>query len=289
MSTALHDALALDRAWAAARDGDLDRAARLLDPVAPTAAVLDLRARIHAQRGDLDRADAAWAEVQRLDPAHEGARRGRAAIAAPAYRRPVFVVAATVVLVAGAGVGLWLPSAGGSDPAAGPAPAVAPPPSPSVVVEDPEAQRIRQQMAALTASAARREQRLAEIAAALAMPGVGVRARDDDVLVVFDRGLFTSDTKLAGGTATLLTGVGRRLAGLEVTVTVVGRSVPVAGERNSGGTTTAYARAQVAAGLLAEAAGMPLTAFTLATADQSQGPHPEAPRNRTVTLLVRPA
>ncbi|WP_033344629.1 hypothetical protein [Catenuloplanes japonicus] len=288
MSTALHYALTLDRAWAAARDGDLERAARLLDPIAPTIAVLDLRARIHAQRGDLARADACWAQVQRLDPQHEPARRGRAAIAAHRYRRPAMAGAAVLVLVAlVAGGVVWLPA-----PAEAPLPAAAPPEAPvpaaAPTTIDPEVQRVRQQMDELAASAALHRQRLSEIAAALAMPGLVTEPRDDDVRVVFDLGLFTGDTRLAEGAFTTVTAVGRRLPDLRVTATVVGHSVPVAGERNSGGTTTAYARAQVAAGLLSEASGLPLTAFTLATADQSQGPHPETARNRTVTLLVRP-
>lgn len=286
MSTALHYALTLDRAWSAARAGDLDLAARLLEPVEPTIAVLDLRARIHAQRGDLARADACWAEVQRLDPEHEPARRGRAAIASHGYRRPVQAAAAVLVLAAlVTGGAVWLPRLGADDPA----PVAAPPSAFSAPSEDPEVQRIREQVAALTASTARQQQRLAEIAAALTLPGVRANVLADDVRVVFDAGLFTSDTNLAGGTAPLLAAVGRRLAGLQVTATVVGHSVPVAGERNSGGTTTAYARAQVAAGALSTASGLPLTAFTLATADQSQGPHPETARNRTVTLLVHPA
>jgi hypothetical protein len=105
---------------------------------------------------------------------------------------------------------------------------------------------------------------------------------------VFTAGLFTSDLRLADGARTVLRTVGGRLRQAGVTVTVVGHTVPVAGGRTSGGSTTAYARAQTVAGHLSTSSGLPLTTFTLATADQSQGPWPEPDRNRTVTLLLRP-
>jgi hypothetical protein len=120
------------------------------------------------------------------------------------------------------------------------------------------------------------------------MRGVKAEVRTGDVRLVFTAGVFSADTTLAPGAEALLVGVGRRLSRVEVTTTVVGHTVPVRGGRVSGGSVVAYARAEVAAQRLATAAGLPLTAFVLATADQSEGPWSEAARNRTVTILLRP-
>jgi serine/threonine protein kinase len=55
----------------------------------------------------------------------------------------------------------------------------------------------------------------------------------------------------------------------------------------SGGSMVAMARALVAARELAQSSGLPLTAFTLVSADQSDVPCPaDATRNRTVSLLI---
>jgi hypothetical protein len=72
-------------------------------------------------------------------------------------------------------------------------------------------------------------------------------------------------------------------------VTVVGHVVAVPGGRIRGGSWVALARAQVVAARLAAESGLPLTSFTLRSADQTDGPHPWAARNRTVTLLIAAA
>lgn len=274
MTVALRDALTLDQARSAARSGDLDHAVRLLDGVvSPTAAALDLRARVHAQRGELDRADKYWEQALLLDPDYADARRGRETIARLRRHRPIRAVVITAAVAALAIGGVAVASARTESPSPLPLPL----PSPSVALPSP------------TASRPPPVDRLTEIARLVSVPGVRTDRRADDIRVVFSSGVFSSGTRLADGAPALLGTVGKRLRTAHVTVTVIGHTVPVAGGRTSGGSTTAYARAQVAARRLAAASGLPLTSFTLATADQSDGPWPDAARNRTVTLLLHPA
>lgn len=105
---------------------------------------------------------------------------------------------------------------------------------------------------------------------------------------MFDNGLFVGDSQISRAGAALLTDVGRRLAGSPTRTTVVGHVVAVPGGRTSGGSTVALDRAEVAVAHLAAGSGLPLTAFALVSADQSDGPFPDAVRNRTVTLVVAP-
>ncbi|MEU8663272.1 tetratricopeptide repeat protein [Actinoplanes philippinensis] len=269
--------LELDRARAAARSGDLDGALALLGGDSPAA--LDLRARVHAQRGEFAEADAAWARVLAADPSHEGAAVGRKAIAGRATRRVVTAggtALVVVVLLAGSALLISRPDEPSSASApvtpvatapAAPATSSAPPssaPSPSASVAD----------------------RLLRV---LAVDGVTVRAKGAAAEVVFDQGLFVRGDALRGDARATLDRVGRALrGGGDVTVTVVGHAVPVTGGRTAGGSTTALARAQVAAARLSRASGLPLTSFRLVSADQQEGPHDTPEGNRTVTLLVEP-
>jgi len=59
-----------------ARTGRYDESARLLNSLPIGVAVLDLRARIHAQRGQYDEARRLWQAVREREPAHQGASRG---------------------------------------------------------------------------------------------------------------------------------------------------------------------------------------------------------------------
>ncbi|MFB7701694.1 hypothetical protein ACFC0H_07320, partial [Streptomyces niveus] len=95
---ALHLQLAVSRAHSAARAGDLDLAARLLDELgeldgpgepgepggvgrATVVAALNLRAKVHAQRGELPEADACWSRVEALAPDDPDAAAGRRRLA----------------------------------------------------------------------------------------------------------------------------------------------------------------------------------------------------------------
>ncbi|GAB3894639.1 hypothetical protein GCM10029964_073400 [Kibdelosporangium lantanae] len=83
--------------------------------------------------------------------------------------------------------------------------------------------------------------------------------------------------------------MGKLLHGKDVQVDVIGHGVAVNGGPQSGGSSVALARASVAAQALAQASDLPMTAFTVASADQSAVPHPgDEARNRTVSLLVTP-
>jgi hypothetical protein len=298
LRSALRHHLTLDQAHSAARAGDLDQAARLLDALdaagAATGASLDLRARIHAQQGNLPEADRCWARALLLNQDDRDAQAGRETIAgirAGRRPRPLFTGGRAALLAAGVGTVLvggfaWIPTS-----ARGPArePVAAPA---SVPTRPGEIERLERQIAMLEgerkAAADRRARDLAAIAAAVTMPGVRVERRADDVRVVFRAGVFRTGTTPRRDARPLLTEIGRRLATVPATTTVVGHTVVVAGGPTTGGSTLAYSRAQVAAKQLAVGGGLPLTAFTLATADQSERLFPDAARNRTVTLVLRP-
>ncbi|TDV35434.1 hypothetical protein [Actinophytocola oryzae] len=302
---ALAARLTVSRAQSAARAGDLDKAAGLLtglDPAAVTEATLDLLARVHAQRGDLGEADECWARVQALTPDHPAAAAGRRVIreitegrrrATPLLHtgRLAAAMAALGVLAAG---GLAWTAIDTTDPAA-----------PSVDLaarlraETRRSDNLEERVS--TMESERRAQdtdtaearshlndTLAAIADALAMPGVSVSVHDSDVRVLFEQGLFSRGTDITAEGTALLGELGRRLATMDVLTTVVGHAAAVPGGRTTGGSTVALARAQLAANHLADSGGLPLTAFTLTSADQTQNPFPDQARNRTVSFLITP-
>lgn len=293
--------LTLYRARSAARTGDLAEAARLLDGLGaepPSVDVLDLRARVHAQRGELSDADRCWARVQELTPDDPAAAAGRALIekirAGRRRPRPVVITAraataAVLVCTVAAGGIAWSTTGRPDQHPASTADERQPGPR-----EARRAEALAERLAEIeeerTAAAAHRTRSLDAIAEALAMPGVVVHRRADEVQVVFESGLFGGDsTVVRQKSGALLRELGRRLAGLSARTTVIGHAVAVPGGPTSGGSPFALERAAAAAALLAEGGRLPLTAFSLATADQAAGPFPDAPRNRTVTLLLTPA
>lgn len=281
--------LAVYRARTAARAGNLAEAARLLADLDEPAA-LDLRARVHAQRGELAEADRCWARVQELTPADEVAAHGRRLIEKiqSGHRRPRPLVttgrATAVVLVGAVLAGTWLTSNQDVPP-----PAANEQPRLHQEIED-----LRDRLAALdeerATAATRRTRTLDAIAAALTMPGLRAERRADDVRLVFDAALFgPNGVTVNRPGAALLTELGRKLAGIDIRTTVVGHAVAVPGSTPSGGAPIALDRAQAAAEHLARGGNLPLTAFTLVSADQAEGPHPDVARNRTVTLLITPS
>ena len=73
----------LARARALARHGRYAEAAGLLDQFpGDEPALLDLRARVHAQQGQLDQADSSWARAQQIAPGTAEYAAGRRRIAA---------------------------------------------------------------------------------------------------------------------------------------------------------------------------------------------------------------
>ncbi|MEV0166551.1 hypothetical protein [Nonomuraea fuscirosea] len=279
-------------------------------------AVLDLRARVHAQRGELAEADRCWAAVQELSPGDAAAAEGRRTIARitagrrrmrPLVRpgRAVLAAAAVtaVVLAGGAVVALGAAGRGAGAPAspvradalAGRVAALEAALETERTALGRERAAVERERAELAAAEERRaaatdrlDAGLAAIAGRLSMPGVTVRRRSQDVYVRFDTGLFPRSADVSPRGRALLRGLGRRISGMDVRITVVGHALPVPGGRTRGGSVVALGRALVAARHLAEGGGLPRTSFTLVSADQSDDPHRQPPRNRTVTLRITP-
>ncbi|MCE6996032.1 tetratricopeptide repeat protein [Saccharothrix sp. S26] len=250
-----------------ARAGDFTGALAVLDLVpADHPDRLDLTARVHAQRGAFAEAEAAWREVLRLRPDDPAASHGCALIgritAGRRSRRPVprTGVAAAVAVLA---VALWWPPVEVTvDHGLRPPPVVAVRPTP---VEDP----------------------VDVLARALTTPDVVAERRAGGVRVTFGEGLFGPDaTEPTPRGRQVLERWAAMLVGQDVRVTVLGHAVVVPGGPASGGSPVALARAGAAAEVLAAAGGLPLTAFTLASADQTEAPHHDPARDRTITLLV---
>lgn len=289
----------MSRAAALARSGSLDAAAQVLGEAGTSAPALDLLARVHAQRGDFAAADECWGRAGLAESAPERLR-AQAILAGKRRARPlvhsgwlaVGVAVVAVALVAGGGG--WLASSALPEGLSGERRPVAATVTVSVPVPVERPTASAAELAAVVRQAEEAGRRLAQArvlnsaARRLALPGVRVERRRSDVRVLFERGLFWRDTSLRSGSAELLLALGRQLGDLPVSTTVVGHSVPVPGGPSHGGSEVALARAQVAAGYLADGGGLPLTAFTVVSADQAAGPFPERSRNRTVTLLIRP-
>ncbi|MEV8340178.1 hypothetical protein [Streptomyces niveus] len=327
---ALHLQLAVNRAHAAARAGDLDLAARLLDELgeldgagepgeagrATVVAALNLRAKVHAQRGELPEADVCWSRVEALAPDDPDAAAGRRTLAKIAagrrHARPVVhtgrvaviagALAATVAGVALIGGAVKLISDDDNEGGGGGSGSVAEADKGSerLSEESRRADELKARLAAIegdrTADAEQRDSALDEVAMRLAMPGVEIRRHAGDVQLVFRTGVFPYDSVIGPEGAEALTEIGRRLADLSVETpvetTVVGHSVAVPGGAPSGGSVVALNRARVAAQYLAQDSDLRLTDLRLVSADQRRGPFPataaNAPRNRTVTLLITP-
>jgi hypothetical protein len=302
---ALTAQLTVCRAQSAARAGDLDRAAQLLDGLdaaSVTTATLDLRARLHAQRNELTEADRCWAEVQALAPDDPDAAAGRRAVqeiitgrrrARPLVQARRVAVALAALGVVSAGGLAW--TAIGTDDRPADAVDLAEQMRAEADRADTLEERVttmEAQRAAQDAERAAAQTRLANSIAAVAeglrLPGVLLEARATDVRVVFQQGLFSRGTEITQDGVTLLTELGRRLATMDVHTTVVGHAVAVPGGRTNGGSMVALGRAQLSAGYLAAGGSLPLTEITLASADQTQGPFPDPARNRTVTLVITP-
>jgi hypothetical protein len=280
----------------------LARASALLVELGESGGVAgwDLLARVEAQRGRWEEADACWARVQELEPDHVGAARGRKVVAGivagrrrarPLAQPPVVAGAAlllTGAVVAGAVVGVA--AVVGDDPVVA-VPQSTPSADPRVAEERARADELQRQLnekaAARRAAAARLSQQLDALSASVRVPGVSVSRQGGSVRVLFQRGLFSRGTSLTSDGAETLARVGTALPRSDATITIVGHSVPTSGSER-GGSGTALARARVAAQELSGVTGLPLTSFTLTTADQSAGPFREPARNRTVSLVLTP-
>ncbi|SEQ81509.1 hypothetical protein SAMN05216188_105205 [Lentzea xinjiangensis] len=273
----------LARAAELARAGDHDAAQRILEGLGRAPATLDLLARVHAQRGDLAAARAAWAEVLSGDPAHVSALAGTRLIdditagRRRAHPVPVALIGGSAALVAVALAAVLLPAS-------------------SPDGEPPAAQEPATQSPAIRSSVPAATQPVAatpdpELLASLAAPEVRLTPAGTGVRVVFARGMFGPDsTALSQEGREQLQRWGRLLRGKRVRVTVFGHGVVVPGGPVTGGSATAVARAAAAVEVLAAAGEQPPAVFVLRSAEQSDAPHTGADPapNRTVTLRVDP-
>lgn len=290
MESTVDDQLAVAEAATLARRGDLRAAARAIVGVDSVPA-LDLAARIHAQSGDLAAADDCWARVQAVAPDHPGAAAGRATVAAIRSgrrpRRPVLRPARVGALGAVAVAGIVAAAVVLAPP--NPRPAAAPIAVGARQRADELQRRLDSHAAARRAARAERTAALDAIASRLSQPGVTVRVDADAVDVSFTHGLFRSGTRFTADGRSFLRRFGAGLGGIGDTITVTGWTVPVPGGPQSGGSTTAWDRAAVAAHELAAASGLPLTRFALASGNQAAPPFPDPVDDRTVTIRIAPA
>ncbi|GAA3928073.1 hypothetical protein GCM10023085_06560 [Actinomadura viridis] len=285
--------VALAQARELARAGRYTEAEELLDGAwdegEPSAAVLDLRARIHAQRGRLDEADRCWAEAERLAPGDRAIAAGRRRVAAlrdgghAGGGLPGRVLTSRFAGRAGAAVvallafvmlaDLWAddgePRPAAVPPTAPPAPA---PPSPSA------------------SSGA--------VLAGLRLDGAGVRVRRSpgEIAVTFERGLFRDGATLSPGGRAVLEALGARLRpyGDRVSVTLIGhtdRSAVRPGGEYASNVELGTVRAGVVREVLRASARIPTDRFTVSTLAGMMPPFPDAgsARNRTVSLRVSAA
>lgn len=288
-----------------ARAGRYDAARRVLDAVggqdSDDVEVLDLLARVHAQRGDLAQADACWARVEHLDPEHTGALDGRRRIRAMwSGKRTggglVLGAAAACLLLAGGGV------------ATGRALASSPPDQQADPAVAQELARLRHDLnqirtatpppsdGATPEGTTSREAVLREVPDALGDPRWTTTLDARSVLVTFRDPVFQ-----AGGAETFrsgadtLTGLAGRLEDLaDVEVTVVGHTsdtAPVPGSRYLDNAEVSLARALAAAQVISSGSGIPLSAIAVAGAGDVDPPYPNTDeanraRNQTVTVSI---
>jgi hypothetical protein len=230
--------------------------------------VLDLLARVHAQRGEFADADSCWARAQSLDPSLQAVVEGRrriAALQAKRVRPRVLPVAVAVVaVVAGAGVLL---------------PAKTPPSPPDLSGLDEVAGRqdqLSRELTALQASLAAPAQRLDQLVAALASPRFTVTRQGSSALVTFTDGLFSRAARLSTSGRSALAELGQMVKPLPASISVIGHGSTV---------DLGFRRAQVAAAEL----GVPLSSVNLRSAGSTQLPYPAGSRrNNTVTVLIEP-
>ncbi|MFC5212756.1 hypothetical protein [Streptomyces coerulescens] len=296
----LRVALLVSRASTAARSGDLDGALRMLhevdDPlVADHRDVLDLLARVYAQRGEMARAAECWRGVRQRQPADAAASAGLARIdrlggrgprAALARHRARTALAAAVCAVAAitACTVVLIDTADGRPGQPGPAQAD----RAQRIAERLDAERRAERDRERALAAARRAEAAEALAGELTAPGISPVAHGDSVEVAFADGLFSEGAELTPVGAERLAGLGERLAGRKVRVEIHGHTAVVPGAPTSGGSVLSLWRALVAARELSAAADRPLTEFTTASADQRDAPFAGVARNRTVTVVVTP-
>ncbi|MET0237985.1 MAG: tetratricopeptide repeat protein [Kibdelosporangium sp.] len=264
----------LTRAVDSARLGRYEDAVASLDELGGRESddprVLDLLARMHAQRGEFADADSCWARALQLDPDQRSAVEGRRRIVAQQAKRfrprvlPVAVTAVAAVAV----LGVALPVT----PSPPPAP---PPPDLSALnaIADRQDQLARD-LAAWQTSLREPAQRRDQLFAALSSPRFTAARRDDSVLVTFNEAVFTRDARLSAAGRSALAELGRLIKPFGMSVAVIGHGPTVE---------LGFRRAQSAAAELT----LPPGSVDLRSAGSTQLPYPAGNRrNNTVTVLI---
>jgi flagellar motor protein MotB len=240
--------LALAQARALARHGRYAEAEELLDEAwqdaEPGVAVLDLRARIHAQQGRLEQADECWARAQRLAPDDPEIADGRRRIARSRGTRRSSV---RVVPAVAAAVALALLVDLRLEPAR---PAAPPPPTAAAALPSTGGDV----MATMN----------------LQVPGVRLSRLPGELSISFEEGLFADGAALSPHGRALLETLGRRLRpyASRVEVVVIGHTddlaVPPGGDY-ANNVELGGVRAAVVREVLHDAAGIPTARFSVSS------------------------
>ena len=311
---------ALAQAAALARAGRLGEAEALLSGLtSASAAVLDLRAKIKAQQGDLKSAAALWTKAERLAPgneeyaaAHRRAQGKKFHLSMRRLLTPLFLALA-VFLVAWVAIQVsQLSTARKVDSLLQQMET-----EPSAQQELAEEQKSPEQLEAAQAvqppislsenpdisgqASARLERSLIPAEMDFTMDGVRIFKGDEKVTIFFEEGLFVRGTRLRAGAADLLVRLAERLTTWvpEMGAAVVGCTddLPMpAGQRYRDNRTLALSRAVVVAEALRAASRLPAESFIVASAGAGSYPYSNSGtsklRNRTVFIVLpaeRPA
>ncbi|MFF3751347.1 tetratricopeptide repeat protein [Streptomyces sp. NPDC002018] len=295
-------------ARAVARSGDLDGALRLLNGAGDPEAgghrdVLDLAARVHAQRGELTEAAVYWRRVQERHPDDPSAAAGLARIERLGRRGPraaltrhrartALAVAVCAVAAVTAGTVVLVDGVGGRPERPGPSSAEQVQRLAGRLDAERRAERAREQAQEQAQEqdreTARRSEAADALARALRAPGLRPVVHGGSVEIAFTEGLYSEGARLTPAGAGRLAVLGEHLAGREARIEIYGQAATVPGAPRSGGSVLSLWRALIAARELSAASGKPLTAFTTASADQRDAPYASAAKNRTVTVVITP-
>ncbi|HZZ84902.1 MAG TPA: hypothetical protein VFE30_10220 [Anaeromyxobacteraceae bacterium] len=269
-----------------ARAGRLDEAAGVLVEIEAGCVdvrVLDLLAKVRAQQGRYEDAEALWSRAKALsgsDGYDAALRRIEAVRTRPAWLPSKLLIAAAVI-VAAVALGIvrapsWTKPTAHSAAAAG-MQAVAP-------LQQPKASSPEEGRA--NAPAAQPQH--------FSVAGVTQAARDGGVELTLAEGLFRTGVSLRPHAVATLDELGARLgnAPQRTMVVIIGHTddIPVAtGKRFTDNASLGLARATVVMRRLIASSSLPATSFLVGTAADAGGPYPNDTRdnrlrNRTVTL-----
>jgi len=301
----------LARARALARHGRYAEAAGLLDQLleeeparegSPSAAtLLDLRARIHAQQGQLNQADAYWVQAQQLAPGNAEYAAGRRRIAAirargDQRRSSRLALRAGGVLAAALALALLIDirfAIGGSTAPAAPA---APGKASAASRVGPSASASRSASASAPSSPAAASSADVLDDLDLQIPGVQSRRAPGQISVTFTNGVFAKGTAFSPDGQAILARLGALLRpyAARITVAIVGYSddLPVPpGRGYADNVELGLLRAETARADLSAVSGIPLAMLPVSSMGDEQLPFPDPgdtaqPRDRTVTLWI---